>query len=140
MRWFVYYLMGEEINGIVFLFFFGFLSLAATSAASSGARNAEVQEECYAVFEAQGLSEREVWEVSDREVLKVCGLLPSDGINRVWRHIYRNEMREQGIGTAGEFLNCLDDLKAEGIPEEDVGKVSKKRLVEVCGVVPAFLR
>lgn len=132
--------MGQEINGIVFLFFYGFLSLAAMGAAASGARNAEVQEECYAAFEAQGLSEREVWEVSDREVLKVCGLLPSDRINKVWHLIYKDQMREQGIGTAGEFLNCLDDLKAAGIPEEDVGNVSKERLVEVCGIVPAFLR
>lgn len=140
MRWFAYYLMGREVNGIVLLFFLGFLSLAATGAADSGARNSAEQEKCYEAFAAQGLSEKDVWKVSEREVLQTCGSIPTFRINKVWHIERRDQMREQGIGKAGELLNCYDAFEAKGVTVEEVADVSKERFIEVCGIVPALLR
>ena len=49
-------------------------------------------------------------------------------------------MREQGIGKATELLNCYEAFEVEGVTVEEVADVSKERLIEVCGIVPAFLR
>lgn len=138
MRWFAYYLMGREVNGIVLLFFLGFLSLAATGAADSGARNSAEQEKCYEAFAAQGLSEKEVWEVSEREVLKVCGSIPTYPVNQVW---HANRDRPSGIvEKSAELTECYQALEAVGVSPDEVLDVSKERLIEVCGIVPALLR
>ena len=52
----------------------------------------------------------------------------------------RAQMREQGIGKATELLNCYEAFEVEGVTVEEVADVSKERLIEVCGIVPAFLR
>lgn len=74
-------------------------------------------------------------------MLKVCGSIPTFQVNKVW-HIERQaQMPEQGIiGNATELLNCYDAFEAEGVTVEEVEDVSKERLIEVCGIVPVFLK
>lgn len=137
MRRYGYYPLGQELNGIVLLFFFGLLSLAATNSAARGRENSEEQEKCYAAFAAQGLSEKEVWEVSEREVLKVCGSIPTYPVNQVW---HANRDRPVGIvEQSAELTECYQALDAVGVSPDEVLDVSKERLIEVCGIVPALL-
>ena len=118
------------------LVLFGIFILCGSGAVSRSKSGTAEQDACYEKFSTIGLSERQVWEVSDREVLDVCGSLPRYEVNRVW-HINRDA--PNGVAEkATELLACNDALKANGLAL-DAAEASDGQLIRICGPVPALL-
>ena len=137
MRWHIWYLMGRELDAKIAMLAIGLLGLASISSISQAKYHTAVQAKCYRAFAAQGFSEHEVWGVSERQVLKVCGHIPRYRVNRIW-HANRN--RPVGvIEKSAELTKCHEALEAVGIVVEKAEDVPKERLIEVCGIVPALL-
>lgn len=91
------------------------------------------KETCLQKFEAIGMTKQDVFAVSDRKVLEVCGNMPKYQLNSAW-HLDRKTP-----GRWTELHNCYAAFEAEGLTEEDARNASDNQLVELCETVPSAI-
>lgn len=112
--------------------FLGGMLFFASAAASDGESIIEEKNACLAKFAEIGMTERDVSNVSDKEVIAVCGELPKGRINSVWH-------RELPGGNTEQFAACQDAFEAAGYHKDDVWEVSEAQVIDICETVPTYI-
>ena len=120
--------LGDSAAKTVYLSF-GLVALGLVLLSGSANEKASEKGECLAAFAETGLSERDVMDASDRQVVEVCGKLPKYPLNKLWRREDRPRGHEHWLSCRAAFVDA-------GLKEDDVYKASDEQLVRLCETVP----